>query len=276
MKFTKEEISGFAGSILFCFLLILLLYFIVLRTKIPTEESGVLVNFGTVDWSSGTFEPRAQETDRSVIPEETVLPELVPVAPIRYTPPAITQNQEETAAIEAAKREREENERRRKIQEEAEQRRIAEAKRIADEEARRREEINRQVSGAFGAGTSNQSQEGTAASGTGNQGSSMGNAATGASEGAGGHGSFDLTGRSLGPDGLPKPSYSAQIEGRIVVNITVDSKGNVISAQVGQGTNIDNASMRDSAEAAARRAKFNSITGTNNQSGKIIYNYRLN
>jgi TonB family protein len=66
-----------------------------------------------------------------------------------------------------------------------------------------------------------------------------------------------------------------QEEGRIVINITVDPKGNVISAEIGRGTNIDNGSLRQSALDAARRAKFNSIQGANNQSGTITYNYTL-
>ena len=60
-----------------------------------------------------------------------------------------------------------------------------------------------------------------------------------------------------------------------MINITVDPKGNVIFAEVGRGTNIDNASMRRSALEAAKRAKFNSINEANNQSGTITYVYRL-
>ena len=75
--------------------------------------------------------------------------------------------------------------------------------------------------------------------------------------------------------GLPRPSYNSQEEGKIVINITVDPNGNVILAEIGRGTNIDNASMRKSATDAARRAKFNKIQGSNNQSGTITYIYKL-
>lgn len=110
---------------------------------------------------------------------------------------------------------------------------------------------------------------------TGNQGSPFGNSDHGANEGVGGYGSFNLNGRSIGSGGLPRPAYTVQEEGRIVVNITVDPKGNVIFAEVGRGTNIDNASMRKSALEAARKAKFNSISGANNQSGTITYVYKF-
>lgn len=272
MKPTKEEITGLTGSVIICSLLLLLLYFIVLKTKIQSEEEGILVNFGTVDWSAGTFEPRPQGQTRTIPQEETIPP--VQQTPVRETvPPVMTQQNEETVAIEAAKKE---EERKRKEQEEAERKRLAEEKRKAEEEQRKRDAIAQQVSGAFGTGASAQSQQGTAQSGTGNQGSSQGNSSVGAYQGTGGYGSFDLAGRSLGSGGLPSPVYSGQEEGKIVVDITVDPNGNVIYAEVGRGTNIDDASMRRSAIEAARKAKFNAVTNTNNQSGTITYNYKLN
>ena len=131
------------------------------------------------------------------------------------------------------------------------------------------------VAGAFGMGNAEGNSQGDAESGTGNQGSPFGNSDHGANEGVGGYGSFNLNGRSIGAGGLPRPAYTIQEEGRIVINITVDPKGNVIFAEVGRGTNIDNASMRKSALDAARKAKFNSISGANNQSGTITYVYKF-
>ena len=110
-----------------------------------------------------------------------------------------------------------------------------------------------------------------------NQGNPSGNSESGANLGIGGFlGSFNINERSIGAGGLPKPAYTGGEEGRIVVNITVDPSGNVIHAEIGRGTNIDNASMRKSALEAAYRAKFNKISGQNKQSGTITYNYRLN
>jgi TonB family protein len=243
-----------------------------LRTEAKTGEEGVLVNFGNVDLASGTFEPTYQGENREVVPlEETTLPVLQP-RQTEETPPVITQNNEETVAIETA---RKEEERKRREAAEAEQRRVAEARRKAQEEQQRRDAINSQVSGAFGTGTSNQSSQGTSTSGRGNQGSSQGNSDTGIYTGAGGYGEFALNGRTLGSGGLPRPSYSVQEEGKIVINITVDPKGNVILTEIGRGTNIDNETMRRSALEAAKKAKFNVISGSNNQSGTITYKYNL-
>jgi TonB family protein len=270
MKITKEKIAGWIGSALFCGIVALILYFTFLFTKVEAHEEGVLVNFGTVDWASGTFEPRPERNSPDIPVEnhENILPETKPVQP--ENPPAITQNTESTAAIEAAERQKK---KRREQQQQREQQREQQRR---EEEEKRIRAINQQMQGAFGAGEVPKGNEGTASSGAGNQGSAQGNAAVGSYVGVGGYGGFDLQGRTLGAGGLPRPSYSAQEEGRIVINITVDPQGNVLSAEIGRGTNITGNEMRNSALSAARKAKFNTINGNNNQSGTITYNYKLN
>jgi TonB family protein len=293
MKVTKEEIYGLFGSSLFCGLILLLLYFSFLKTEVKTGEVGVLVQFGTIESSTGTFSPNPgttqQKTEEPAPPEQTPpsvvevveqpVPKTEPVKPVipkseppkqkpQSSTPAITQNVEQTAAIEEAKRKQKEQE---KI--EAERKAVALAAQAkAAEEQRKRDAINQQVSGAFGASAANTSPSGTGTgTGGGVQGSPQG--ANGSS--GGGYGEFNLGGRTLGPGGLPRPAYSMQEEGKIVVSITVDPKGNVIFAEIGKGTNIDNANMRKSALEAARKAKFNNITENNNQSGTITYRYML-
>ena len=178
---------------------------------------------------------------------------------------------------EEEKRKKQEAEKKRKEEEEKERirREEAEKKRLAEERRKKEQAISNKVAGAFGMGNAEGNSQGDAESGTGNQGSPFGNSDHGANEGVGGYGSFNLNGRSIGAGGLPRPAYTIQEEGRIVINITVDPKGNVIFAEVGRGTNIDNASMRKSALDAARKAKFNSISGANNQSGTITYVYKF-
>ena len=184
--------------------------------------------------------------------------------------------------IRLKKKEKEEQrkkEEEKKRKEEAEKERIrkeeAEKKRLAEERRKKEQAISNKVAGAFGIGSQEGNSQGDTGSGTGNQGSPFGNSDHGANEGVGGYGSFNLNGRSIGAGGLPRPAYTIQEEGRIVINITVDPKGNVIFAEIGKGTNIDNGSMRKSALDAAKRAKFNSISGANNQSGTITYLYKL-
>ena len=107
------------------------------------------------------------------------------------------------------------------------------------------------------------------------EGSPTGNAAEGKSTGTGGYGTFDLNGRSLGSGGLPMPVYNVQDEGRVVVTITVNPAGQVISTSINKRTNTVNAALRKAAEEAARKARFNQVDGVNNQTGTITYYFKL-
>lgn len=247
----------------------------VLKTDTPEEEEGgVLVNFGNINTAAGSFEPK----NTGEVPEVTPPPPVPPTPMPKAEEEVVTQNNEETVALAEEKRKkdqkRKEEEAKRK-EEERKKREETERKRKEEEQKKKQQAISNKVAGAFGSGTNPGSSQGDAAEGAGNQGSPFGNSDQGANEGVGGYGSFSLDGRSIGAGGLPRPAYTAQEEGRIVVNITVDPKGNVIFAEIGRGTNIDNSSLRKSALDAAKRAKFNSISGTNNQAGTITYRYTL-
>jgi TonB family protein len=228
-----------------------------LRTIVPEEEGGVLVNYGNVDIASGTFTPQYT----GGVPPQPETPSSPP-QPQADREDLLTQDAEESFAIEETRR--------------REERRIAEQQQRREEERRRRENaINNRVAGAFGSGSDAAESQGDATTGAGNQGNPFGNSESGLNEGIGGQGSFNLNGRSIGSGGLPRPDYNVQEEGRIVISIVVDPRGDVISADIGRGTDIGNNALRQSAINAAKRAKFNSITGANNQSGTITYNYRL-
>lgn len=272
MKFNKDDIYSLAGSIAFHIVLFIILWFSVLKSVVPEEDGGVLVNFGNIDAAAGAFEPKYSGSD---VPQQQTPPP--PVSqPEAKAEDLLTQNIEETVSLDdEKKKEKEEKEKQEKAEKERKQREEAERKRIEEERKKKEQAISNRVAGAFGIGYADGGSQGDAVSGEGNQGSPFGNSDHGENEGIGGYGSFNLNGRSIGTGGLPRPAYTVQEEGRIVINITVDPKGNVIFADIGRGTNIDNASMRKSALEAAKRAKFNSINGTNNQSGTITYRYSL-
>ena len=272
MKFNKDDIYSIVGSVAFHALLFIILWFTVLKSAIPEEDGGILVNFGNLNASAGTFEPRYSGSD---LPQQqaTPLPESQPEA---KSEDLLTQDIEESVLLEdEKKKEKEEKERKEREEKERIKREEVERKRLEEEKRKKEQAISNRVAGAFGIGQAEGDSQGTAESGEGNQGSPFGNSDHGANEGVGGYGSFNLNGRTLGAGGLPRPAYTIQEEGRIVINITVDPKGNVIFADIGRGTNIDNATMRKSALEAARKAKFNSISGTNNQTGTITYRYSL-
>ena len=280
MKLNKDDIYGLTGSLIFHAIIFLVLWMTVLKAEIPEDDGGILVNFGNVDASAGTFEPKYTGQE---LPQETTTtppPVAKPVEEVKEE--LVTQDLEESVSLNEEKKKieekkKKEEEEKRRIEEEKERQRQIEAekKRKAEEQRKKEQAIKDKIAGAFGIGSAEGNNQGDAGEGSGNQGSPFGNSDHGANEGVGGYGSFNLNGRSIGAGGLPRPAYTIQEEGRIVIDITVNPKGDVISASIGRGTNIDNASMRKSALDAARRAKFNSISGANNQSGTITYLYKL-
>jgi len=281
MNITKENIYGYTGSLIFCLLLMLLLMCTVLKTVIPSQDGGgILVKFGNVDVASGTFVSAG--TPGPAIPSPPT-PPVSPKTPVSPTP--ITQNLEQTVSIDAENKKKAAEKLR---AEQEEQKRLAEERKRKEEEQKRQQAINNQMAGAFGSGNTQSSGQGigtpgqgtgagqgTGTSGQGIQGSPQGNSTYGANSGVGGYGDFSLAGRSLGAGGLPRPAYSVQVEGIIVIDIVVDKNGNVISNMIGKGTTISDLTMRQSAQEAAKKAKFNVISGNENQSGKITYRYYL-
>ncbi len=111
--------------------------------------------------------------------------------------------------------------------------------------------------------------------GAGNQGASEGG--PDGSESAGGSGSsgFSLSGRYL-VGNLPRPAYNADVEGRVVIRITVDGEGRVTSAVYEQaGSTTNHGELVGAARTAALKARF-TASGADIQTGTITYIFRLN
>jgi TonB family protein len=78
---------------------------------------------------------------------------------------------------------------------------------------------------------------------------------------------FDLKGRSITrPPLLVKDS---QEEGKVVVDITVDKEGNVLSVSIGRGTTTTSGVLRSKAKQAVKQMKFNSSNEFEEQSGSV-------
>ena len=88
-------------------------------------------------------------------------------------------------------------------------------------------------------------------------------------------GTFDLNGRSISGGGLPVPSNMTHDEGRVVVTITVNPAGMVITTSINLRTNTTNPELRQAAEEAAKRARFNKVDGLENQTGTITYYFKM-
>ena len=288
----KNKITGLVGTLVLHVILLVLLLLIAISKPKAQEEGGVPVMLGNMEMAQGNADPYTLTDvdilDEPQLPTEVSVPEPVPTPPVESE--MITQEDEPTVAVpkketpkpapkkEVVKKEKPKKEPvKPKEKTEAEKREEAErlaAEKKAAEERAAAEAAAKRIAGAFGKGTQ-MGSKGTGTSGEGIQGSPTGNAAEGQSTGVGGYGTFDLNGRSLGPGGLPRPIYNVQEEGRVVVTITVNPAGQVIHTSINKRTNTANAALRKAAEDAARKARFNSVSGVNNQTGTITYYFKL-
>ncbi|MDD3430731.1 MAG: cell envelope integrity protein TolA [Bacteroidales bacterium] len=263
MTAKKNDIIAIAGTILVHILLIVFLIFFGYTAHIPDSEEGVTVNFGNIDLAAGTFEPRGE----SLSNQQTQPQSPAERNPTQSNQEELISQEDESIALEAA-RKRQEEEAARKLEEE----------RIRQEQERKAAEIREQAAQAFGSkqGQQNESQGNEEEEEIGNQGDIQGSTESANIIGSGsGYGNFSLDGRSINGS-LPRPSYSIEAEGVVVVRITVNNAGTVISASIDlQGTDTDNAELRNAALNAAKKAKFNAIEGTRNQTGTITYRFQL-
>lgn len=260
---------GVVGALLVHAAIIALLILVGFTLPEPSEEDGIPVMLGEVPDALGAADPSLVKVD--VMPEEVAPPQVQETAEQEI----ITQETEETVAIKpkAEPKKKEVKKPEKTEAEKAEEaRKLAEAK--AERERKEAEEAARKrVAGAFGKGAQMGSKGNT--QGEGIQGSPTGNAATGATTGTGGYGTFNLGGRSIGEGGLPRPVYNVQDEGRVVVTITVNPAGQVIATSINRRTNTVNPALRKAAEDAAKKARFNAVSGLNNQTGTITYYFNL-
>ena len=284
----KGEYIGALGALLVHVAVIALLILVSFTVPQPDEDAGgVPVMMGNVESARGFDDPSLVDVD--VLDEDAAAPaETAPEFPSEQD--LLTQTEEETVTLKPKTEEpKKETVKPKEVAkpkepvkkpEKTEAEKAAEAKRLAEEKAERErkaaeEAARKKVSGAFGKGAQMEGNKGTSAGGTGTEGSKEGNSSTGAKTGTGGYGTFDLGGRSLGTGSLPKPAYNVQEEGRVVVNITVNPAGQVISTGINPQTNTVSSALRKAAEDAAKKARFNTVDGVTNQTGTITYYFNL-
>ena len=287
----KGEYIGVLGALLVHVAVIALLILVSFTVPQPDEDAGgVPVMLGNVESARGFDDPSLVDVD--VLDEQaaTIPAETAPELPSEQD--LLTQTEEETVTLKPKtepKQPKKETVKPKEVvkpkepvkkPEKTEAEIAAEAKRLAEEKAERErkaaeEAARKRVAGAFGKGAQMEGNKGTSATGTGTEGSKDGNSSTGAKTGTGGYGTFDLGGRSLGTGSLPKPAYNVQEEGRVVVNITVNPAGQVVATSINPRTNTVNSVLRKAAEDAARKARFNTVSGVTNQTGTITYYFNL-
>ena len=236
----KAHIIASFGTLAFLIGVLALLWFLYISAPQILEEEGIVVAFGQ------------EETGQGTKPEPLPLPQTEPAIsqPAAQTQPAkeelITQEDEESLALAQEQRAKEE-ERERKKQEA-----IAKA----------------QAMGAlFGAAPEPSKGSGTSA------GEKQAGNVTGTS--TVGQNSYSLAGRSL-VGRLPLPAKTYNTEGVVVINISVNKEGKVVSASVGKGTNTGDDHLLQLAKAAAQKAQFSPTDKPTLQMGTITYIFKLN
>ena len=280
----KNKRIAFWATFSFMGTVLILLIFFGFSTPLPLpEEEGILVNFGYEESGSGPV-----ETGGEAIPEPVTQPEAVTPPPTESASEeeVMTQDFEEAAAMEAKKEEarkkrKEELRKEREREEELRRQRELEEKRRKEQEEK--EKINEITKNAFSQGSNNNSNAESDGNktGSGNQGDPEGdpNAKNyGEGKGLGDKGiGYSLQGRSPQGGRLPKPAYTANEEGIVVVRVTVDRNGNVTSASYqAKGSTTTSQKLINAAVKAARKARFNQDNEADAfQVGTITYRFVL-
>ena len=283
--FLIKHKKGITGTLLFHVGLVLLFIFSGLTTPLPLpEEEGILINFGAGPEGEGLIEPEAELLSEPVAQPQTTPPETVS-QPEESEEEIMTQDFEEAPAIESDKEtsenreELEALEKERKKEEELERQRLEKIDRERLEEQKLTQEITDRIRNALNKADNTATSEGET-TGQGNQGSESGSVDTdNHSPGLSAPGdkgiSYSLEGRT--PQSLPKPEYNYQVEGKVVVEVTVDRKGNVTKATAGVkgSTTLDEYLLRE-AQKAALSAKFDRKPNAPAfQKGTITYYFLL-
>ena len=252
----KDTRKGILGTILFHGLLLVAFLFMGLTYQIPPPpEEGISINFGFSDEGLGEIEPESTEETTEIVEEEVIEQQIESAEEI------VTQSETETPAVEKT----EENEKVVKKEDPKEE--------VIEEE---KPEVNKKA--LYPGKKKNENQAEGEKGGEGNQGVIDGdpNSDVYVGGGIGEDGTaYQLGGRKV--EFKAKPIYNLQVEGKVVVAITVDRLGNVINATPGiKGSTTLNKQLLQRAKTAALKTKFDpKQTTSKNQQGKIVYDFRF-
>ncbi len=296
---TRHKKKSFTLTTLLLSVLLLLLFYIGLTYLDPPEESGIAINFGTMDFGSGKIQPKERiksepldipDTPNEAEQVQEKVEEVVAQRPIEEevvekeapTEKVITQESEESIRIKQQKEaKRKADAEAKKVKAIAEQkareRKDAEARKRAEQEAKKKK-LDALMGGI---GKSDGTESGSEGDDTksGDKGSPVGNpyatsyyGAPGNGNGTGGYG---LNGRSLVSKG--KVQQECNEDGRVVVRIVVDKNGKVIKATPGvKGTTNNAPCLLEPARKTAFLHKWNlDAKAPTQQIGFVVVNFKL-
>jgi TonB family protein len=279
----NNRITALVGTLLFHTLLLLLFLFVVFKTPIPpfpdSGSPGIEVNFGLSDEGMGDVQPReATSLKNSQAPElteeiKTKIENLA--APIEDA--VVTQETEDAPEVLKEKPKTE------AVTKPVENplKDIEPAKPIVNASSLYKGKSKTEGGSSGSEGVTGKPGDQGSPDGSMDSkyhGPGGGHGDTPGANGPGGDGggiSYSLGGRKS--QKIPIPEYTQQVEGRVVVEISVDKLGNVISAKPGvKGSTTTNSYLLERAKQAALRAKFNAKPDApDEQRGTIVYNFLL-
>ena len=248
----ERHIVATLGTIIFMLLVFLLLWILRLSAVVPEPEEGIEIEFAEVEdieepaSRAGAYSPEPTEA----APAAPARPAEVATDPHPASPPEHIVSEEETLALERARKEKEEREAAERARKKKEAEAIAKAN---------------QFGSLFG------KTEGTNTAGDGDK-QGAGQKGNPVGHGTSGGNNWSLAGRGL-RGSLPQPSNNFRQEGKVVVEIRVNAAGQVINATV-KGGDVSDKQTQQLALEAARKAKF--TEGDHDQIGTITYIFKLN
>jgi hypothetical protein len=266
-----ERHYGILGTFIIHNIIVLVLLFTYITLSKPTpSEGGILINFGDVESAGGPNEPALNDLTQSAVTAASV-------SPPEPEDGLLTQNFEEAPAVKKTAETK-------KIDKKPETKPVTQpvkktVQTAATEPAKPTVNTKALYSnkGAKGQSTTETGTSEGIYKGAGNMGDPTGSPESdNYSKGLGGSGMVaNLNGRN--PLHLQKPEFNIQKEGIVVVEITVDPTGKVISATPGvKGSTLVDNILWAAAKKAALESRFNlKNDAPERQVGTITYHFKL-
>ena len=285
---TRHKKKSFTLTTLLLSALLLLLFYIGMTYMDPPIESGIAINFGTMEFGSGEVQPKekvrsepTQVTSEPVQQQVEAQSEAEPQEEAPIEEMMTSENEESIRIKQQQEAKRKADEAAEKAKAEAE--RIQREQREAEEKKRLEQEAKKKNIDALIGGIGRSEGTATGSEGddqqTGDKGSPDGDpyatsyyGAPGSGSGTGGYG---LSGRSLANQG--KVQQECNQSGRVVVQIVVGRDGKVIEATPGvKGTTNNDPCLLEPAKETALMHRWNpDDKAPAQQIGFVVVNFKL-
>lgn len=277
----KERSVAFAITIILHAGIVLLLWLMVVGLPDPPLEgsgSGMVVNLGYVDESTGDIQPLNDNQTEPIVTQKEMQQTAAAQEKI------ITQSIEESEKIATTDK---------PVTDKVQDVKPNETTNATETQVEQPRTVDPTT--LYTGKKNNATSQGNYNKGTGDQGDPNGdpnatvygkNTGTGTTPGSGGDGpggngpgngrpSYDMKGRKA--QSLPTPQFNIQEEGKVVVEIIIDRQGNVLRATPGvRGSTTTSVYLLNKAKESALKAKFSSNPDApEEQRGTIVYTFLL-